>query len=87
MVLSAAAALVFAGCIATAQTTLLGSFTATNPNGTWPRFLSDLDFGEQGTLVKWGAIFTAIPEPSSWTFVGLGGAVLAIHFMRRRVSG
>jgi hypothetical protein len=71
---------------ADAQTTLLGSFPAATSNAGWNLFLSDVDFGEQGTLVKWGPIITAIPEPSSWLFVGLGGAVMAIYFLRRRVS-
>jgi hypothetical protein len=66
-----------------AQTSLRGSFVGSSPNGEWRLILSDLDFGEQGAPVKWDTMVTVIPEPSSWAFVGLGGAVLAIHFMRR----
>ena len=66
-----------------AQTSLRGSFVGSNPNREWRLVLSDLDFGEQGTHVKWDTMVTVIPEPSSWAFAGLGGAVLAVHFMRR----
>ena len=66
-----------------AQTSLRGSLVGTPPNGEWPLFLSDLDFGEQGNLVKWDTMITVIPEPSSWVFLGLGSAVLAVRFMRR----
>lgn len=65
------------------QNSLRGSFVGSNPNGEWRLFLSDLDFGEQGSLVKWDTMVTVVPEPSSWAFVGLGGTVLAVHFMRR----
>jgi hypothetical protein len=67
------------------QTLLLGSFNGTNPAGDWTLFLTDLDFGEQDTLVKWDVIVTAIPEPSTWTLMGLGGFAFGMRFMRRRV--
>lgn len=65
-------------------TALLGSFGGGDPNGTWTLFLSDLDFGEQGTLVNWGLIVTAIPEPTTWALLGTGGALLA--WRRRRLK-
>jgi hypothetical protein len=68
---------------ADSQNSLRGSFEGGNPNGEWRLLLSDLDFGEQGAAVKWDTLVTVIPEPSSWAFVGLGGTVLAVHFMRR----
>jgi len=68
------------------QTALLGSFNGTDPNGAWTLFLADLDFGQQGTLVQWGVIVSAIPEPSSLALLGLGGLALGIHRLRRRSS-
>ena len=68
------------------QTALLGSFNGTNPNGNWTLFLADLDYGEEGTLVQWGLVISAIPEPSTWTLMGLGGFALAIRLLRRRRS-
>lgn len=69
-----------------AQPSLRGSFVGSEPNGEWRLSLSDLDFGEQGIPVKWDTMVTVIPEPSAWVFACLGGAVLAVHFMRRRGS-
>jgi subtilisin-like proprotein convertase family protein len=68
------------------RTALLGSFGGTDPNGAWTLFLADLDFGEQGTLVQWGLVITAIPEPSSWTLLALGGVAMGARFLRRRRS-
>jgi hypothetical protein len=67
------------------QTLLLGPFGGTNLNGDWPLVLADLDFGAQGNMAKWGVIVTAIPEPSTWALMGLGGIVPGLRFMRRRV--
>jgi hypothetical protein len=67
------------------QTLLLGPFGGTNLNGDGPLFLADLDFGAQGTMAKWGVIVTAIPEPSAWALMGLGGIAFGMRFMRRRV--
>ena len=66
------------------QTLLLSPFGGTNLNGDWPLFLADLDFGAQGTVAKWGVIVAAIPEPSTWVLMGLGGIALGMRFMRRR---
>ena len=71
---------------ADSQTSWRRSFDGTNPNGAWTLFLADLDFGEQGTLVKWGMVVTAVPEPSAWTLLGLGGFALGMRFLRRRRS-
>jgi hypothetical protein len=68
------------------RTDLLGSFDGTDPNRAGTLFLADLDFGQQGTLAQWGVLVTAVPEPSIWAFVGLGGAILGMHFLQRRVS-
>jgi subtilisin-like proprotein convertase family protein len=68
------------------QTSLLSSFNGTNPNGTWTLFLADLDFGSQGTLVNWGLVVTAVPEPSAWTLLGLGGFALGMRLLRRRTA-
>jgi len=66
------------------RTALLNSFVGTDPNGTWTLFLADLDFGEQGTLVQWGLVITAIPEPSSWVLLTFGGIALVTPLLRRR---
>lgn len=65
-------------------TAMLGSFNGTDPNGAWTLFLADLDFGDQGTLVQWGVIVSAIPEPSTWTLLGLGGFTFGMRLLRRR---
>jgi subtilisin-like proprotein convertase family protein len=68
----------------TARTSLLSSFDGTDPSGTWTLFLADMDFGQQSTLVNWGLVITAIPEPSSVALFGLGG--LALWTFRRKRS-
>lgn len=68
------------------RTTLLDSFVGADPNGTWTLFLADVDFGQQGTLVQWGLVITAIPEPSSWALLMLGGIALGTRLLRRRGS-
>jgi subtilisin-like proprotein convertase family protein len=55
-----------------ARTALLGSFNGTDPSGEWTLFLADLDYGEQGQLVSWGLVVTAVPEPSSMGLMALG---------------
>ena len=69
-----------------AQTALLGSLDGLDPNGGWTLFLADVDFGQQGTLVNWGVIITAIPEPSTFAVAAAGGVMFAIHRRRRRAS-
>ena len=66
------------------QTSLLNSFNGTNPNGTWTLFLADLDFGQQGALVQWGVLVTAIPEPSTCILLALGGFALGMRLLQRR---
>lgn len=68
------------------QMALLGSFNGTDPNGTWTLFLADLNFGQQGTLVQWGVIVSAVPEPSTLALVGLGGFALGMRLLRRRTA-
>ena len=65
------------------RTALLSSFNGTNPNGTWDLFLSDVDFGQQGTLVNWGLIITAIPEPS-FLSMSLAASLTLMWFRNRR---
>ncbi len=67
-----------------ARTSLLSSMDDLNPNGTWTLFLADVDFGQQGALVNWGLVITAIPEPSTISLAGLGGLALGIRYWRRR---
>jgi hypothetical protein len=68
------------------QTALLSSVNVTDTNGAWTLFLTDLDFGRQGSLAQWGAIVSAIPEPSTLALVGLAGFALGVRFLRRRNS-
>lgn len=55
-----------------ARTALLGSFVGEDPSGQWTLFLSDLDYGEQGQLVSWGLVVTAVPEPGTCGLLALG---------------
>ncbi len=69
---------------------LLDSFDRDNPIGEWTLFLTDLDFGAQGTAAPWGPIITAIPEPSAWALLACGGATVAtclVHRRKRRSRG
>jgi hypothetical protein len=59
--------------------------SSTSLNGTQALFLADLDFGQAGSLVKWGAIVMAIPEPSTCLLAALGGIALGLRFLRLRV--
>jgi subtilisin-like proprotein convertase family protein len=68
------------------QISLLSEFNGTEPNGTWTLFLADLDFGAQGTLANWRLAVTAIPEPSTWTLLGLGGVACVMRLLRRRTA-
>jgi subtilisin-like proprotein convertase family protein len=63
---------------------LLGSFNGVDPNGDWTLFLADLDFGDQGTLTKWGLIVTGVPEPSTWSLMLLGGLAFGRQLLKRR---
>jgi hypothetical protein len=67
-----------------AETSLWGPGSSTSLTGTQALFLADLDFGQAGGLVKWGAIVTAIPEPSAWMLGALGGIALGLRFLRPR---
>jgi PEP-CTERM motif-containing protein len=57
------------------RTALLGSFNGQDPSGQWTVFISDVADGAQGSLVNWGLVITAVPEPSSamLIFLGLAG--------------
>jgi subtilisin-like proprotein convertase family protein len=69
-----------------ARTALLSSFIGEDPSGEWTLFLSDLDFGEQGQLVSWGLVITAVPEPTTLALalVCAGGFFGARRFFRRK---
>jgi hypothetical protein len=68
-----------------AQISIWGPVSTTSLSGTQALFLADLDFGRAGNLVKWGAIVTAIPEPSILMLAALSGIALGLRFLRPRV--
>jgi MYXO-CTERM domain-containing protein len=69
----------------TARTATLGSFTDTDPNGTWTLFLADLSAGGQGVLNNWTVNVTTVPEPPAMALLGMG-ALLLVRCMRRRTG-
>jgi len=69
---------------ATSPNSLLGSFNGTDPSAPWTLFLADVDFGQQSTLAKWGLEVSAVPEPASFGFVGMGALVLGAALYRRK---
>jgi hypothetical protein len=77
--------------VASAQTTITNTFSGLNrvipdgnPNGSWTLFLADLDMGDQSTLTQWGVVITAVPEPSTFALLGLGGLIVAGQLRRKR---
>jgi hypothetical protein len=71
---------------ADAQVSLWDPVSSRSLTGTQALFLSDLDFGQAGSLARWGAIVTAIPEPSTLILAALGGIALGLRFLRPRVG-
>ena len=67
------------------RTALLGSFNGQDPSGQWTLFISDVADGAQGSLVNWGLVITAVPEPSSamLIFLGLAGFCASRPLFRR----
>lgn len=67
------------------RTALLGSFNGQNPSGQWTLFVSDVADGAQGSLVNWGLVITAVPEPSAAAliFLGLAGFCAGRRLLRR----
>jgi len=71
---------------ASAQISLWNPVGSTSLTGTQALFLSDLDFGQAGSLARWGAIVTAIPEPSTLMLAALGAIALGLRFLRSRAG-
>jgi subtilisin-like proprotein convertase family protein len=67
------------------RSALFGSFNGLNPNGTWTLFLADVDFGEQATLVEWGLVITAVPEPAPFVLLGLAALLVWRRANARRM--
>ena len=63
---------------------LLGSFNGKNPSASWTLLLSDVDFGQQPTLVKWGLEVSVVPEPAPFGFIGMGALVFGAALYRRK---
>lgn len=63
----------------------LGSFLATNPNGTWSLFIADLSLGGVTTVQNWGLQMdiVAVPEVESWAAAALAGAFGAFWLNRQ----
>ena len=71
---------------ADAPVSLWSPVGSTSLTGTQALFLADLDFGQPGSLARWGAIITAIPEPSTLILATLAGVALGLHFLRPRAG-
>ena len=67
----------------TLPTTSLNSVVGTRANGDWTLFVADLSGGYQSTLVSWGLTIVTVPEPSTWTLLGLSGAFLIFRLRSR----
>ena len=70
----------------TIPSAFLSSFNGSNPNGTWILFLVDLSSGGQSSVVSWGLGITTVPEPSTLSFIAMGGlgAILVVRRQRRK---
>jgi subtilisin-like proprotein convertase family protein len=70
----------------TSPSAFLSSFKGSNPNGTWTLFLADLSGGGQSSVVSWGLGVTTVPEPSTLSFIAMGGlgAILVVRRQRRK---
>jgi subtilisin-like proprotein convertase family protein len=67
------------------RTALLASFNGQDPSGQWTLFISDVADGAQGSLVNWGLVITAVPEPSPalLIFLGLAGFCAGRRLLHR----
>ena len=66
------------------RTAFLSSFNTEDPDGQWTLLVASLDFGEQGQLVSWGLVVSAIPEPNSSALLIFGGVFVAMAGLRTR---
>jgi subtilisin-like proprotein convertase family protein len=66
--------------------TSLADLNSLNPNGNWTLFIADLSAGGDSTLVSWGLTVVTVPEPQTWTLLGVGLAVVWFMTRKRRAS-
>jgi len=64
--------------------TSLAGFGGLNPNGQWTLVVADFGGGGEATLVKWGLMITAVPEPQSVGVAAAGGLLVWGWLVRRR---
>jgi|SRR6185503_16015481 len=62
----------------TARTRLLSSFVGLPADGAWTLFVADGDSGGEATLRSWGLNIVTVPEPGTWSLMGLGASVLCL---------
>ena len=80
------------GITAWSPDNLNGNFSALyngSGNGTWTLFLADFTVGNQSQLVSWGLTVSMVPEPSTWSLIGictlLGGYAMVRRFRHQTV--
>jgi subtilisin-like proprotein convertase family protein len=67
------------------RTALLSSFNGLDPNGTWTLFFADVSPLAASTLQSWSVnIGVTVPEPGSFTLIGLAASLAFVARARRR---
>lgn len=67
----------------TPRDAFLSSFNGTAASGNWTLFVADVSPGSVANWNSWGMTIVGVPEPATWTLMGLG-ALGAVLYRRRR---